>query len=335
MGCGQRHKAGRGPPARPKKWSIFHIFQWASGRSLGSAGLRRTAASDKYIAPDRTQAKMAPKLSKILYLPMEIASRELDLRLLLATIAASHGFEIVLGQKWLIERNIERMTPGVYLSKTLTVRDAKMLSRAKEAGYITAAIDEEIPGLYVHDKKFWWVSARAVEATDLIFLPGSFNSQGFTESFGLASGRVRAGRQSALGPAAQGAAVGVRAEAGGYPPSVRQFHPGQFQSRLHQLPQGQRGRDAPVDHRPGQDRPERHRAHGAVQRFRGDGARQPRGADRLATQACAGVPASPHHPAPAPERGDGDVAALDRGFSEPLDRARGRRRFRGSWRRRC
>ena len=134
---------------------------------------------------------MAPKLSKILYLPMEIASRELDSRLLLATIAASHGFEIVLGQKWLIERNIERMTPGVYLSKTLTVRDAKMLSRAKEAGYITAAIDEEIPGLYVHDKKFWWVSPRAVEATDLIFLPGSFNSQGFTESFGFAPGRVR------------------------------------------------------------------------------------------------------------------------------------------------
>ena len=54
----------------------------------------------------------------------------------------------MLGQKWLIERNIEHMTPGVYLSKTLTVRDAKMLQRAKAAGYITAAIDEEIPGLY-------------------------------------------------------------------------------------------------------------------------------------------------------------------------------------------
>ena len=88
---------------------------------------------------------MAPKLSKILYLPMEIASRELDSRLLLATIAASHGFEIVLGQKWLIERNIERMTPGVYLSKTLTVRDAKMLTRAKEAGYITARSTRRFP----------------------------------------------------------------------------------------------------------------------------------------------------------------------------------------------
>ncbi|HJR21425.1 MAG TPA: surface carbohydrate biosynthesis protein [Dongiaceae bacterium] len=133
---------------------------------------------------------MAPKPAKIIYFPMEIASRELDSRLLLAAIAASHGFEVVLGQKWLIERNIEHMTPGVYLSKTLTVRDAKMLKRAKDAGYITAAIDEEIPGLVVHDKNFWWVSRDAVDATDVIFLPGTFNSNAFQEAFGLDAGRV-------------------------------------------------------------------------------------------------------------------------------------------------
>jgi surface carbohydrate biosynthesis protein len=134
---------------------------------------------------------MAPKPAKILYCPMEIASRELDSRLLLAAIAAARGFEVVLGQKWLIERNIERMTPGVYLSKTLTVRDAKMLRRAKAAGYVTAAVDEEIPGLVVHDKNFWWVSRDAVDATDVIFLPGTFNSNAFREAFGLDAGRVR------------------------------------------------------------------------------------------------------------------------------------------------
>lgn len=133
---------------------------------------------------------MAPKPAKIIYFPMEIASRELDSRLLLAVVAAQHGFEAVLGQKWLIERNIRRMTPGVYLSKTLTVRDAKMLQRAKESGYITVAVDEELPGLIVHDKKFWWVSRDAVDATDLIFLPGTFNSEAFVESFGLPAGRV-------------------------------------------------------------------------------------------------------------------------------------------------
>jgi surface carbohydrate biosynthesis protein len=134
---------------------------------------------------------MAPKPARIFYFPMEMASRELDSRLLLAAIAASHGFEVVLGQKWLIERNIEYMTPGVYLSKTLTVRDAKMLQRAKAAGYITAAIDEEIPGLIVHDRKFWWVSRDAIDATDLIVLPGTYNSSAFAAVFGLEEGRVR------------------------------------------------------------------------------------------------------------------------------------------------
>jgi surface carbohydrate biosynthesis protein len=134
---------------------------------------------------------MPPKPAKIIYFPMEIASRELDSRLLLAAVAVGRGFEVVLGQKWLMERNIERMTAGVYLSKTLTVRDAKMLKRAKASGYLTAAVDEEIPGLVVHDKNFWWVSRAAVDATDVIFLPGTFNSRAFVDVMGLEPGRVR------------------------------------------------------------------------------------------------------------------------------------------------
>src|SRR5215510_4285371 len=102
---------------------------------------------------------MAPKPAKIIYFPMEIASRELDSRLLLAAIAAARGFEVVLGQKWLIEDNIERMTPGIYCSKTLTVRDAKMLKRAKQAGYTVVAVDEEMPGLVVQNQDFWWISS--------------------------------------------------------------------------------------------------------------------------------------------------------------------------------
>jgi surface carbohydrate biosynthesis protein len=66
-----------------------------------------------------------------------------------------------------------------------------MLQRAKAAGYITAAIDEEIPGLVVHDRKFWWVSRDAVDATDLIFLPGTYNSSAFAAVFELGEGRVR------------------------------------------------------------------------------------------------------------------------------------------------
>ena len=68
-------------------------------------------------------------LSRILYLPMEIASRELDSRLLIAALALERGYEVVLGQKWLIERNVKSMPAGIYLSKTLTQRDARTMAR--------------------------------------------------------------------------------------------------------------------------------------------------------------------------------------------------------------
>ena len=128
---------------------------------------------------------MSAKLAKIIYFPMEIASRELDSRLLLAAVAVERGFEVVLGQKWLIERNIERMTPGLYCSKTLTVRDAKMLHRAKSTGYAVVAVDEEMPGLVVQNRNFWWISPAAVAETDDIFLSGAHNAESFAANFGL------------------------------------------------------------------------------------------------------------------------------------------------------
>jgi surface carbohydrate biosynthesis protein len=130
------------------------------------------------------------KPSRIIYFPIEIAARELDSRLLMSVVAIARGFEVVLGQKWLIERNIERMTPGIYFSKTLTVRDAKMLKRAKTAGYITAAIDEESPGLAVEHDRFWWISSEAVAATDLIFMPGARNIRHFTTCHQVSEDRV-------------------------------------------------------------------------------------------------------------------------------------------------
>lgn len=133
---------------------------------------------------------MTGKLAKIIYFPMEIASRELDSRLLLAAVAVDRGFEVVLGQKWLIERNIERMTPGLYCSKTLTVRDAKMLHRAKASGYAVVAVDEEMPGLVVQDRNFWWISPAAVAETDDIFVSGVRNAESFAQNFGLSGKQV-------------------------------------------------------------------------------------------------------------------------------------------------
>lgn len=135
-------------------------------------------------------SKNRSKLRRLLYLPMEIASRELDSRLLIAALALARGFEVIIGQKWLIERNVEAMPPGVYLSKTLTQRDAKALARAKEKGYLVAAIDEEMPGLVTEPEGLRWMSDDAVDVTDRIFISGAHNSDSVRHRFPQARERI-------------------------------------------------------------------------------------------------------------------------------------------------
>lgn len=126
----------------------------------------------------------------ILYMPMEIASRELDSRLLLTTLAVARGYEVLLGQKWLIERNIDCMPPGLYLSKTLTQRDGLAMAKAKSSGYLVAAIDEELPGLFMSSSQLRWMSQEAVDATDLLFIAGAANSAAVAERFPMAANRI-------------------------------------------------------------------------------------------------------------------------------------------------
>ena len=129
-------------------------------------------------------------MNKLLYLPMEIASRELDSRLLLSVIALTYGFEIVIGQKWLIESNIKRMPAGIYLSKTMTRRDAESLAKAKARGYYTAAIDEELPGLVTKPEELRWVAPEAVTQAETIFIGGEGNTKSFVTRFPEAKSKV-------------------------------------------------------------------------------------------------------------------------------------------------
>jgi surface carbohydrate biosynthesis protein len=113
-----------------------------------------------------------PATSPFLYLPVEVSARELDAKLLIAFFAVSAGYEVVLGQKWLMERNLGRMPPGIVLFKTLTAVDAKSMRAAHAHGHRVAAIDEEIPGLIARNEGLRWVAPAAVAACDLVFAVG-------------------------------------------------------------------------------------------------------------------------------------------------------------------
>ena len=107
-----------------------------------------------------------------LYLPVEVAAREMDAKLLIAAFAVGAGYEVVIGQKWLMQRNFGRMPPGIMLFKTLTAVDAKAMQAAHAAGHRIASIDEEIPGLIARNEGLRWVAPQAVAACDLVFAVG-------------------------------------------------------------------------------------------------------------------------------------------------------------------
>ncbi len=125
-----------------------------------------------------------------LYLPIEISARELDSRLLLAAIAVSRGFDVLLGQKWLMHDNLAYMRPGVLLTKTLTATDGRFMEIAHRRGYRTASIDEEIPGLIATRQGLRWVMRNAVEAADLIFAAGEDHRDALAAKFPDCMGKV-------------------------------------------------------------------------------------------------------------------------------------------------
>lgn len=125
-----------------------------------------------------------------LYLPIEISARELDSRLLLTAIAVNRGFDVVLGQKWLMQGNLSYMRPGVLLTKTLTATDGRFMEIAHRRGYRTASIDEEIPGLIATRQGLRWVMRKAVEASDLIFAAGEDHHDALAVKFPDCMGRV-------------------------------------------------------------------------------------------------------------------------------------------------
>lgn len=125
-----------------------------------------------------------------LYLPIEISARELDSRLLLTAIAVNRGFDVVLGQKWLMHDNLSYMRPGVLLTKTLTATDGRFMEIAHRRGYRTASIDEEIPGLIATRQGLRWVMRKAVEASDLILAAGEDHRDALAAKFPDCMARV-------------------------------------------------------------------------------------------------------------------------------------------------
>jgi len=111
-------------------------------------------------------------IGPFLYLPIEVASRELHAKLLLSYFAVDRGYEVIVGWKRVINKNLRAMPPGIVMFKTLTARDGAAMAKARAAGHRIVALDEEVPGLVATKQKLRWVAKESVVASDVIFAVG-------------------------------------------------------------------------------------------------------------------------------------------------------------------
>ena len=128
-------------------------------------------------------------MPRYLYFPMEIAAREMDSRLLTALYAAGEGMEVILGQKWLLQRNIPHVPRGVWMFKTLMPGDAIYMRKAKAGGHAVCAIDEEVTGLGEGCGGLRWVAPQALASCDRLFCLGQAHAGALAEKFPQESGK--------------------------------------------------------------------------------------------------------------------------------------------------
>ena len=97
-----------------------------------------------------------------LIVPVENQVRELDPKLLVACAAAERGFRVFLGSRTRVDFRIATFPRGIYLSKGMTPKSAKMFRIMRHLGHEIAALDEE--GLVYHSADEYY-ARRVSDAT--------------------------------------------------------------------------------------------------------------------------------------------------------------------------
>ena len=120
---------------------------------------------------------MDKKITTLL-IPVENQVRELDPKLLLACIAARHGFTSIIGSRREMEMGIDAYPPSIYLSKSMTVRSLLFFQVAHRLGHKIITWDEEA---LVHLPPETYYSRRlhpaAIKYVDHLFAWGEDNAE--------------------------------------------------------------------------------------------------------------------------------------------------------------
>ena len=131
-----------------------------------------------------------------IYINVEISVRELDSKLLLATIAASRGHQVIISDMSGIDRGFRSrfFAPGIFHTKCITPFDSKIAFHQAliDNGFMITSIDEEagldIEGYDEFSKTRY--SDKTIEQSSAVFVWGQDDMEGLKHSYPNHSSKI-------------------------------------------------------------------------------------------------------------------------------------------------
>lgn len=145
-------------------------------------------------------------MNPIVYLPLEMKSREFASKALLAAELAARGVPVVIGQQWLIYQNLHLLPAGVVLFKSFNQIHLQAMQVARKAGHKVLAHEEENLGIVDTQVLLDSVPPDLANITHALISHGEFEQQILSK---LLDGKIKIhalgnGRMDVLKPAFRG-----------------------------------------------------------------------------------------------------------------------------------
>lgn len=126
------------------------------------------------------------KLPDRLILPIEVAARELDGKLLLAILAAQRGMNVVLGPRHVLD--LDDYGPSIYLAKN--VRGRRVFESALARGYSLVAIDEEALVRFPDSIQRLRTDSASLQLPRLLFACGADNADYWKRNYPISAEKI-------------------------------------------------------------------------------------------------------------------------------------------------
>lgn len=125
-------------------------------------------------------------MAKYLYLPIEIGSRELAAKTLIAAVAAEQGFQVLLGLQYSLFFNAGNLPRGIYLSKGTNELFVYHVPQLWAAGHAFVAAEEENFGFCLDQNPLNFNCDKLRDHCDLYLCNGRDESEYIAQRFGAA-----------------------------------------------------------------------------------------------------------------------------------------------------